>query len=677
MLIFPSICFQVASVVNNTFLSLTYSESPRFATVDGDATNNQKPTDLPLYFGLQNGMNCVGSDFIRGGFRFLSIRLPKDPKEDKGFWDTSSKESLTDTSKRDPNATVSLTELWVNCTAFPSNPNPRAYTGYFSSSSTVLNRVWYAGAYTLQLSTIVPTEGGASIDYNSIVDGNKSPVDSWHSNFTISNGTAVTTDGAKRDRMVWPGDMSIAVPGIAVSTLDMVSVRNALDTLFAHQYGDGGLPYAGPPMGTIYEFSDTYHMHTLLGVYNYVLYSGDLRWLQDHWDKYIVALNVSINKVDETGLLHVTSSADWLRPGMSGHNLEATAILYDVLKKSIELASFISDDRSEAQPGGLWSKTADRIRAGVAKLDCPRAGLFADNIEDRKCGGSQEVLPQDGNSWLLLAGVLDPSDSRRLNVSQNLRSRWTKFGAPAVEAPNIISPFASSFELLAHCAVGNYDTAVELMELMWGYMLDGPGMTNSTFLEGYRIDGSVGYPAYTHPARNSHCHGWSTGPTMVLLTGILGIKFTAPLGRSYIIRPHRTKWLSHIEGGYSTSLGQFVVKLNGMIGKGERQAEVIQVSTPTGTSGTIQWGGNETVANGGTLKIARYLDSPGEWITLLNTTDYEEEKDNSTWATDSQGGGEFVPDADWVKPSHSKRDVGKVDWSLLDIGLMPPGVEEL
>ena len=292
MLIYPSVCFQVASVVNNTFLSLTYSESPRFATVDGDATNNQNPTDLPLYFGLQNGTNCVGSDFIRGGFRFLSIRLPKDPKEDKGFWDTSSKESLTDTSKRDPNATVSLTELWVNCTAFPSNPNPRAYTGYFSSSSTVLNRVWYAGAYTLQLSTIVPTEGGASIDYNSIVDGNKSPVDSWHSNFTISNGTAVTTDGAKRDRMVWPGD------------------------------------------------------------------------------------------------------------------------------------------------------------------------------------------------------------------------------------------------------------------------------------------------------------GWSTGPTMVLLTGILGIKFTAPLGRSYIIRPHRTKWLSHIEGGYSTSLGQFVVKLNGMIGKGGRQAEVIQVSTPTGTSGTIQWGGN-------------------------------------------------------------------------------------
>ncbi|KFX89044.1 hypothetical protein V490_07265 [Pseudogymnoascus sp. VKM F-3557] len=670
-------CFQVASVSDNTFLSLTYSESPTYATVDGDTTDNRVVTDLPLYFGLRKGTNCVGPDFIRGGFRFLSIRLPKDPKEDKGFWDTASRESLTNPSKRDPDATVSLTELWVRCTAFPSSPNPRAYTGYFSSSSSVLNRVWYAGAYTLQLSTIDPREGGASIDYNAIVDGNKSPVGSWYSNFTISSGTTVTTDGAKRDRMIWPGDMSIAVPGIAVSTLDMVSVRNALDTLFAHQYGDGGLPYAGPPMGTIHEFSDTYHMHTLLGVYNYVLYSGDLEWLRSHWDRYVFALHVSITKVDKTGLLLVTSPLDWLRKGMGGHNIEATAILYDVLKKSIELASFINDNRTEAQPGGLWSRTGDKIRAGVESLDCPRAGLFADNTEDRKCGGIDEVLPQDGNSWLLVAGVLDPSDPRRLNVSQNLRSRWTKYGAPAVEAPNIISPFASSFELLAHCAVGDFDAAVELMELMWGHMLDGPGMTNSTLLEGYRIDGSVGYPAYKHPARNSHCHGWSTGPTMVLLTGILGIKFTEPLGKSYTITPHLTKWLSHVEGGFSTSLGKFVVKLKVMVGKERRRAEVLQVSTPGGTSGTVYWGGNETAVNGGVLKVARYLDSPGQWITLVNTTDIKEGEGNTTWETDSEGGGEFVPDADWVKPSRPERAVGKVDSSVVYIRQRSSGVDEL
>ncbi|KFY06182.1 hypothetical protein V491_08801, partial [Pseudogymnoascus sp. VKM F-3775] len=237
-------------------------------------------------------------------------------------------------------------------------------------------------------------------------------------------------------------------------------------------------------------------------------------------------------------------------------------------------------------------------------------------------------------------------------------------------------PFASSFELQAHCAVGNYDSAVELMELMWGYMLDGPGMTNSTLLEGYRIDGSVGYPAYTHPARNSHCHGWSTGPTMVLLTGILGIKFTAPLGRSYTITPHRTKWLSHAEGGFSTSLGKFSVKLKGMVGKGGRRAEVLQVLTPAGTSGTVSWGGNEAASYGGVLKLANYLDSPGQWITLLNATDYEE-TNGSTWPTDSEGDGEFVPDADWVKPSQTEREVGKVDWNLLDTLARTHEVDEL
>jgi hypothetical protein len=70
--------------------------------------------------------------------------------------------------------------------------------------------------------------------------------------------------------------MYMAVPGIAVSTYDMAAVRNALDVLYAHQYTDDSLPYAGPPMGWNGEFSDTYHLHTLLGRYNYVLYSGDV-----------------------------------------------------------------------------------------------------------------------------------------------------------------------------------------------------------------------------------------------------------------------------------------------------------------------------------------------------------------------------------------------------------------
>lgn len=103
----------------------------------------------------------------------------------------------------------------------------------------------------------------------------------------------MTTDGAKRDQIVWPGDLHIAIPGIAASTRDMLAVRNALNAIYEHQYGDGSFPYAGPPLGARGEFSDTYHLHLLLGTYEYALYSGDVAWLRKRWEQYRRALGVT------------------------------------------------------------------------------------------------------------------------------------------------------------------------------------------------------------------------------------------------------------------------------------------------------------------------------------------------------------------------------------------------
>lgn len=66
--------------------------------------------------------------------------------------------------------------------------------------------------------------------------------------------------------------MSIAVPGVAVSTNDLITVWNSLASLFALQDPTTGqLPYAGT--GFPFEFSDTYHLYCLIGVANYYLYS--------------------------------------------------------------------------------------------------------------------------------------------------------------------------------------------------------------------------------------------------------------------------------------------------------------------------------------------------------------------------------------------------------------------
>lgn len=171
----------------------------------------------------------MGAQYVRGGFKYLTIHIPADRSEVNGFWHDGNiplrdSDRLLDVygdpiqwpignigqhvlkeSKKLGQPSVNISDVWIVCTAFPSNPNPQAYTGYFDSSSTTLNRIWYAGVYTLQLSTIDPKEGSAIIEFNRHWDNNQSPFGSWYSNFTISNGTSVTTDGAKRDRMVWPG----------------------------------------------------------------------------------------------------------------------------------------------------------------------------------------------------------------------------------------------------------------------------------------------------------------------------------------------------------------------------------------------------------------------------------------------------------------------------------------
>jgi hypothetical protein len=97
----------------------------------------------------------------------------------------------------------------------------------------------------------------------------------WYNNYTISNGSSVLVDGAKRDRLVWPGDMSIAVPSIFVSSNGLVSVRNSLESLLILQNSSGQLPYTGVPFSDQLKiFSYTYHLYSLIGLSNYYMFSG-------------------------------------------------------------------------------------------------------------------------------------------------------------------------------------------------------------------------------------------------------------------------------------------------------------------------------------------------------------------------------------------------------------------
>jgi hypothetical protein len=154
----------------------------------------------------------------------------------------------------------------------------------------------------------------------------------WANNGTLGPGETIIVDGAKRDRAVWPGDMGIAVPSTFVSTGDLESVKNALQVMFDYQNPDGSFPEAGPPL--LQQNSDTYHMWTMIGTYNYMLYTNDAAFVQKNWARYKRAMEYVYAKVEVngSGLFNQTGTRDWARWQTGFNNTEANVILYHTLQ---------------------------------------------------------------------------------------------------------------------------------------------------------------------------------------------------------------------------------------------------------------------------------------------------------------------------------------------------------
>ncbi|RAL58092.1 hypothetical protein DID88_009809 [Monilinia fructigena] len=330
------------------------------------------------------------------------------------------------------------------------------------------------------------------------------------------DGTSVLTDGAKRDRLVWPGDIAISGPSVFVSTNDMITIKNSLDSLLVLQNSSGALPYAGIPFTTVLNtWSFTYHLHSLIDIHDYYLFTGDLEYLQQHWGQFKLGMNFSLGFIDETKMANLPKdNPDWLRVGMGGHNIEANSILYYTLNLGTKLSKVLNDLAAMAS----WS-----------------AKLYRDNDSLPLT----TLHPQDGNAWAIFSGLVD-SPSRALQVSDSLAARWNQYGAPAPECGgNVVSPFVSVFEIQAHYLAGRADRAVKMIKFMWGdFMLDDPRMTNSTFIEGYSTDGTLHYAPYANDPRVSHAHGWSTGPTSALTFHGAGLMVTSGAGKTWSVAPN-------------------------------------------------------------------------------------------------------------------------------------------
>jgi len=468
-------------------------------------------------------------------------------------------------------SSVSISNVSCTISFMPHVANMRDYSGYFYASDPVfhdkdfLTKIWYSGAYTVQTNTVALNTGRQ-------VPFVQSP--GWQNDATLGVAGPIIVDGAKRDRAVWPGDMGVAVPTQFVSTNDLLPTRNALSTMFAAiNPKTGALPESGPPLSQ--TGSDTYHEWTLIGTYNYYLYSGDTAWLQTVWSNYTKAVTFLEGKVDSSGLMDVTGLRDWARLGGGGYNAEGNALLYKVLVNSAELATYVNS----TSLASAWSANATALKIKYNDVFwLASAGMYRDNATTTLC-------PQDANSMAVLFN-LTTSQSQTSSVSEGLTKNWNTLGAVAPELPDTISPFIGSLELQAHFASGNDARAMDLLRREWGYMLYTNLSVESTLLEGFTANGSLSYRSYRgynyDPSYTSHAHGWSSGPTSALTFYVLGLTVTSPKGQTWSLDPHLAG-LPSAEGGFETPLGWYGVKWTF-----DEKVFELSLNVPEGTSGTVQ-----------------------------------------------------------------------------------------
>ena len=144
----------------------------------------------------KTGTYTVPDVSLRGGFRYLSVFMTTNSTID-----------------------VKITAVTLEVAYQPTWSDLRAYGGYFYSNDDLINRIWYAGAYTLQTNAVPPNTGR---EYPLLVYGWKNDA------FLGTKGSSIFVDGSKRDRATWSGDLGIALPSVFVSIGDFSSAKNAL-----------------------------------------------------------------------------------------------------------------------------------------------------------------------------------------------------------------------------------------------------------------------------------------------------------------------------------------------------------------------------------------------------------------------------------------------------------------
>ena len=371
-------------------------------------------------------------------------------------------------------------------------------TGSFESSDERLNRIWKTAIRTVHL---------CMQDY--------------------------LYDGAKRDRIIWMGDMHPEMKGILCAFSDTDIIRDSFEFL---------MKQAGPdkPMNGRYY---SYNCWFIISMWEYYLATGDKAFLIKHADyiQKMLALFSTFVSADGSECIPETRFLDWP-----------------------------NHDNEQAKHAGLQALLFWMMRDGEKLL----AEL---NSDCQAVAAAQKLLKTH---------LPDPAGRKAPAALLTLTGLHDRSDVLAENPFNDVSTFYGYYVLQAKPTAD----ALALIRQYWGGMLD---MGATSFWEDFDLDWTknscrldefpcpgrrdihADFGKYCYKGlRHSLSHGWSCGPAPFMSERVLGIKFLTPGGKVISVKPDLGD-LEYVKGSIPIPGGKITVEAD--------RSGKFKVDAPTGT----------------------------------------------------------------------------------------------
>jgi hypothetical protein len=442
------------------------------------------------------------------------------------------------------------------------------YQGFFLSSSTRFNTMYYNGAYTEQT--------------------NMQPVG--------TNGAAQPSvlDGAKRDRAIWSGDLKIEGQGIAdtLGTNGDNYVKQSLLTLITNTKQGSGL-YSETlfPPGL---YSHSYSSWTLDAATTYYKNTGDTAFAQQILPWLEGQLSYDSTLTDSNGLIVTGSQIGTANGGYDwdfydGAKTAEVTAFNDLYYVSLRDVAYIEAHLGNTAKATAYNQTADHVRDEInANLLNPATGTYY------LSGSDHSTFAQDANALSVLFGVAPAG--KVPGILSALKTLWGLHGSAPFSGTSyssLISPYITAYEVEADYLAGDTADAERLMHLTWDQMIDreNPFFTG-TMWENIGVDGTA------TESRTSLAHGWASGPTPIMTSYVLGVQPVDPGYQSFTVAPHfgSLRWA---EGAVPTPYGPIFVRWTKEDHRFSVTVEVPAgttafVALPDGLRGTVSGGAHGT-----------------------------------------------------------------------------------